>query len=128
MVLTNTNNFKTNLFVPYMGPYQALPLPVKVDLRVMAMKKNFILLRSPEQKLHHKILFVIRYSSFLRVGENVFLLNRGLSMYSKSRRHATNLLEEICIDASTNTNIYIYIYIYIYILVIYRQFCWITTF
>ena len=47
--------FKTVLFDPKMGPYQILPLQVRVDLVVMVMKGYSTFPKTPGLKPHHMI-------------------------------------------------------------------------
>ena len=53
--LSNTNDFQTDLFDPYMGPMQVLTRRVRVDPGLMAMKEYSILPKSLELKPHHQM-------------------------------------------------------------------------
>ena len=54
-----------------MGPSQVLPLQVRIDLRVMAMKGYSILLRPPEMEPHNQMQF----SVILRTSKYYFYLS-----------------------------------------------------
>ena len=77
-----------------MGPYEVLPLGIRLDLRVIKMKR-FALPQSLEQEPHHHMQFsIISIMSYLSAKgyDNYILDDRTIELY----------------------DIYIYIYIYIY--------------
>ena len=59
MVLSNTNNFQIGLLNPTKGAKLVLPVPLRVDLEVMAMKEYSIFSRSPKLEPHHQMQFSI---------------------------------------------------------------------
>ena len=52
----NTNNLQPDLFDLLIGLEQVLPLRVRVDLKVMAMKRYSTLSRAPELESHHQTI------------------------------------------------------------------------
>ena len=55
MVLSNTNNFKIDLFDPEMGSTQVLTFWIREFLGEMAMNGYYIFPISPELEPHHQM-------------------------------------------------------------------------
>ena len=69
-----------------MGPWQKLPLPIKVDLGVMTMNEYSTHPRSRELEPHHQMQFNVLLRTLLVVG-GLTPLQRIQSVYSKSHWH-----------------------------------------
>ena len=60
--LFHIDNFQTDLFEPEMGPYQVLPLRVRVEQEIMITKERYTFFRGPEMEPHQRTRFdVDRY-------------------------------------------------------------------